>query len=522
MSGVVFSFNGSSQPGYLEYFMLSPKSIFFVLSLLSASFCLHAQTVQLQNMLVCPTLDSEHKPAVRDASNCVPINHVAQIDPQAQQLWVLGTFTLTEQRLATHKPLGLFISAKASTEVFINGRRAGANGRPAPGIDEEMAGVMDYVMYLPKNKLHPGENDVALRMSSHMGWLTLAAPVHFISLADYVVPVDKTLRHYWVTLLPFGMLLIGAFYMSVLAFARRQFWPDLLLPAMSILAACQLIAEVLRGLVPYLYWVHDIRLFVILACSVMFGAGLFLYTLARLRVKRFRTTMLVVVTIAILVVAIGLPGFDSKSAFALIVPTMAAFLVSAVLSFRSENLSPAKRFATIYAVFLLVILLSLTEFLDVTFYYVIAGLLIIMFVNEIDNYAKERAARLEEKTRADKLQTILEHYSQNDRNTALNVKGAGSVEKVAVDDIVFCKGAGDYVELSLIEGGTMLHSERLVELEKTLPSTFLRVHRSYIVNTAKIKSLQRKTSGVGELLLINGVAVPVSRRIMPSVRNQLS
>ena len=50
----------------------------------------------------------------------------------------------------------------------------------------------------------------------------------------------------------------------------------------------------------------------------------------------------------------------------------------------------------------------------------------------------------------------------------------------------------------------------------------LRVHRSHIVNTAFVDALERDPSGVGRLLLSNGAAVPVSRRIMPKVRSALS
>jgi len=61
-----------------------------------------------------------------------------------------------------------------------------------------------------------GHNEIALRMSSHHGLLSLTSPVHYIGLAAYLDPTAETLSHYWPSLLPFGALLIGAFYMGML------------------------------------------------------------------------------------------------------------------------------------------------------------------------------------------------------------------------------------------------------------------------------------------------------------------
>ncbi|WP_353507001.1 LytTR family DNA-binding domain-containing protein [Pseudoalteromonas sp. SCSIO 43201] len=69
--------------------------------------------------------------------------------------------------------------------------------------------------------------------------------------------------------------------------------------------------------------------------------------------------------------------------------------------------------------------------------------------------------------------------------------------------------------------GSVLHNNSLSELESTLPATFLRVHRSYIVNTQFITPLSRSASGTGILHLSTGDEVPVSRRVMPKVRDAL-
>jgi len=77
------------------------------------------------------------------------------------------------------------------------------------------------------------------------------------------------------------------------------------------------------------------------------------------------------------------------------------------------------------------------------------------------------------------------------------------------------------VEIALANGACHLHLAKLHELESDLPQTFLRVHRSYIVNTAHVRTLTREANGVGALAMSNGESVPVSRRILPNVRNAL-
>jgi len=76
------------------------------------------------------------------------------------------------------------------------------------------------------------------------------------------------------------------------------------------------------------------------------------------------------------------------------------------------------------------------------------------------------------------------------------------------------------VELHLKEGLMQLYSGTLKGLERNLPKTFLRVHRSYLVNLDLVSSL-KSISGIGTLALHGGDEIPVSRRVMPAVRDSL-
>ena len=96
------------------------------------------------------------------------------------------------------------------------------------------------------------------------------------------------------------------------------------------------------------------------------------------------------------------------------------------------------------------------------------------------------------------------------------------MERISTNQIGYCRGASGYAEIMLLDGREILHSVTLAELEDTLPATFLRVHRSYLVNTEFVQSLERDPAGTGMLTLTDGSEIPVSRRVMPQVRQALA
>ena len=117
---------------------------------------------------------------------------------------------------------------------------------------------------------------------------------------------------------------------------------------------------------------------------------------------------------------------------------------------------------------------------------------------------------------------MLDQAQERDQASEINVKSAGKMERISTDQIVHCRGAGGYTEIVLVGGREILHAVALSEMEELLPAIFLRVHRSHLVNTGFVKSLTRDASGTGTLSLSDGTDIPVSRRIMPQVRQALA
>ena len=86
----------------------------------------------------------------------------------------------------------------------------------------------------------------------------------------------------------------------------------------------------------------------------------------------------------------------------------------------------------------------------------------------------------------------------------------GVVKKFDLQEILFFKGADDYVELHL-EMKKYLLSERLSQLENKLPDSFMRIHRGTIVNRTRINEFD------GSGVEVGGHYLPVSKTYRPTL-----
>ena len=87
----------------------------------------------------------------------------------------------------------------------------------------------------------------------------------------------------------------------------------------------------------------------------------------------------------------------------------------------------------------------------------------------------------------------------------ISVKADYKTQLVKIADIVYLESAGEYVRLHIEGGQTITTLFRLKNMEALLPAnSFLRVHRSYIVNLKRISSYTK-----GRIFLDNGEYIPL-------------
>lgn len=99
------------------------------------------------------------------------------------------------------------------------------------------------------------------------------------------------------------------------------------------------------------------------------------------------------------------------------------------------------------------------------------------------------------------------------RPRVFDIVDGASVLRTPVDEIVAMRAAGNYVEFLLQSGRTALMRTSLQEVQAALaPAGFLRTHRSWIVNEARVRRIASAGSGDFQITLDTGGEVPLSRR----------
>jgi two-component system, LytTR family, response regulator len=93
----------------------------------------------------------------------------------------------------------------------------------------------------------------------------------------------------------------------------------------------------------------------------------------------------------------------------------------------------------------------------------------------------------------------------------LAVRKAREVVPIPISEVLFVQGAGDFSELHCRDGGVHLHQKTLTRLEGILPTTFERIHRSFIVDVRAIRAFRAEEGSRYFVRLEGGQEVPVSR-----------
>ncbi len=425
-------------------------------------------------------------------SDCRPLNGV--IDPQGREMWIRSALSAP----ADDRPRALHIAGIVSSEIWLNGVRLGANGRPGNSAATEVPGRYQAAFLIRDTIWRPEGNVLIVHLSSFHGRLRLDHPVGALMVAPYPLPTRGALLA--VTLVAAGALFAAAFGFGVIHLIRRT-GSSRTLAAMAGVAALQAIVESLRTLFPYAYPFHVWRLTGIWLLAAAFSVLLVSYAASRFFPKA-RRTLTGIAAVAVSATLL-LPGFDFKTGWALI---MGASLAAVATGVGVRHRRPGARLSLAWlALFLGVSVLFPEWLLDLSFFLLAACLILPLLMVEVIRLGREDQGREAALTRA---------TNQPDRLTVASSRG---VERVPIADIIAVVGADDYVELRLTGGRCLLHAARLDRLETELPTGFLRVHRSVIANLALATGYARN-GGRWTLLMQDGAALPISRRRLPALR----
>ena len=93
------------------------------------------------------------------------------------------------------------------------------------------------------------------------------------------------------------------------------------------------------------------------------------------------------------------------------------------------------------------------------------------------------------------LQEIIRQFQAPKKATALPIKTGDRINLLRYENIAYLEAQDKYVCVFTIDGQKYLTDHSLTTLAEKLPSTFCRIHRSYIINKENIREMHRHFSG---------------------------
>ncbi len=130
--------------------------------------------------------------------------------------------------------------------------------------------------------------------------------------------------------------------------------------------------------------------------------------------------------------------------------------------------------------------------------------------------AVERAERKKSNNdNNDRLELLLDHLSNPRKDFKhMVIPSLDSIRFIKIDEIVYLEARMNYTHIYMKNGEKYVASRTIKEYEELLsPSTFIRIHNSYIINKDYLQKYERGEGG--QVIMNNGVRLDVSKRKKP-------
>ena len=112
---------------------------------------------------------------------------------------------------------------------------------------------------------------------------------------------------------------------------------------------------------------------------------------------------------------------------------------------------------------------------------------------------------------ADKVYHLLEKESEKNTGEYIFVKSDKQLKKLFIEDILFIESMENYVNIYTTAAKEVVYSTLKLFLKSLPENNFLQVHRSYVVNTRHIQSIE------GNMLHVGDYDIPVARNLREQV-----
>ncbi|WP_375548721.1 LytTR family DNA-binding domain-containing protein [Oceanicaulis alexandrii] len=407
--------------------------------------------------------------------------------------------------LTSETPMALALSGPFSADVSFNGQRIGAKGRPFSETAPERAGPIDSLIALPPDLIRPSGNEVSLVISSTRAGYQPAVIVQTLAVTPFRPDARRSLRDYAPTLGLAGVLAVLAISLIRLGLDRGDrtvFWLAGGLAALVIAA----LAEMSRAYVNYPYDWHQPRQAVILLGMAGFSAGCLGFLVKRWVLGRVWSRAAIGITTAAALQGVLLfDGYDGKIILLTMFTLTGSLIWTLLAGFRLDR--NALAMAGVWLALLILNVLAPGRFIDLGVYAITSVALGVWMVRSPDLLSPASEGPAPE---AQPLQT------------ALTVQSTGKMHRVALDDVLYLKAAGNYTEVHRCSGGWLLDQRGMAAVLEEAGEGVMRVHRSYAVNMSKVDALLTRPGSRYGLSLLGGAEAPVGRSRVDAVRDALS
>lgn len=424
-----------------------------------------------------------------------------EISEMAGIIWIRASVEL-EATAVPRLPLALYLSGLFSAEVFWDGEQIGSKGAPGALAAKETPGPIDSVIYIPDHLTQPGRHLLALRTSAFHTGYAASQLIHDFSLGSFRADPRRELRYYALPLLLAGVFfLLGFQFLRVGRSAGAQ--APVALAAFSLFVLLQLSAETSRAIIAYEYDLHLWRILVIWLAAVLAGLSLNLFVYLSTRWRP-----LLPLGVGALVLTLGFAwleeGFDEKTVTAVRVLSILPIAAAMRQSRQGNRDLILVTLAILCITWILASIMSPMIFLDSSYYVTSAAFLSLTWF-----WISRGTISVETVT----LQASPSQF--------ISCKNQGQIERVPVKSVVYVQAAGNYAELICDNGRRILHHKRLGEIMSDPPEGFLRIHKSYAVNSAWVRKLNSFPGSRYSIHLLDGTEIPVSRYRVAEMRTAL-
>jgi hypothetical protein len=480
---------------------LRPFLFFLFLLLAPGAFAQVAPATGLLDREVCGSLGVSEDLSDIDESSCRPFSNFNEIDPQGRVVWVRGRFPIQEGYPGA-APLGFFTGALASREIWWNGQRIGAVGKPAATAADEQPGDLDATTWIPPELIRIGDNTVAIRYSTFGLDMRVRSPVHY-AYAGRMLRGREMLAAYGPTLAVTGALVAAALFFGFSYFSDRRSTGPLFIALMCLFAVGQLWLESLRGFMTFPYPVQIWRLIGIAILAFGFSLSLTAYVAGRFVPKRWRMHVAVAALLAVVMMPF-MPGFDGMTLGLIIAPTAVSLAAAGqgIVARRPGAILTALALSVFFAMQFI----FAQGFLDTTLYLAVGLLALFLFIDQAFELRRSRKAAEEASRKASLLELellrrrIAPHFLMNTLNAL--TEWVESDPKTGVKMIEAL--AGEFRLLSQIADRTLIPlADEIALCRRHLEVMSYRTDRAFTLRADKVDEAIEIPPGVLHTLIEN-------------------